>query len=144
MAIQNAGEDETFDTKLSSVMIDGIDVTHFATSGEPWESSPQSDRSNVSADDKGHGVAILKHGSMYQFTLNVTAFEKLYQDMLDDVNGFCSKPHKINAVNQIESFDTNDAYLTREPAQQYGSDSINRTMTFNCIHGNPGKSPNNQ
>lgn len=143
MAIQNAkNADDRFDVGLSSVSIDGKQVLKFAPGEEPWTATPQADRNTSSADSFGSGVNMIKHGSPYQFTLNVTAFDPVYQDdILDNIDEFCSKAHTIDAVNQIESFHADYAYLPREAATNAGNSNANRPLTFNTNHGDLQKAP---
>lgn len=143
MPVQNANNesDDRFDVGLSSVTVDGLQATHYQPGEEPWTASPQDDRNSVSADSFNSGVVMIKHVSHYQFTLNVTAFDPIYQKVLANVDEYCTQPHKIDAINQMESFHTNSAYLARESAISAGNSNTNRTLTFNTVHGEVAQAP---
>lgn len=141
MPVQNAGEDNLFDVGLSSVVIDGKQVVKFAPGEEPWTATPQGDMNTSSADSYGSGVDMVKYTAAYQFTLNTTAFDDVYLDMLDNVKDYGRKHHTIDAVNQVESFHTTTAMLPRPAAVAAGNSNANRVMTFNTNHGELTKAP---
>ncbi|WP_105965057.1 hypothetical protein [Apilactobacillus micheneri] len=136
MPVQNARDSNNlFDETLSSVVIDGKQVLHFAPGEEPWTATPQGDMNSSSADSFGSGVDMVKNNRAWQFTLNTTAFDDVYQDLLKDPAAYGKTHHTIDAVNQLESFHTDIGMLPRPSTVTSGNTNANRAMSFNTNNG---------
>ncbi|TPR16643.1 hypothetical protein [Apilactobacillus timberlakei] len=144
MPIQNAQQevDNRLDPTLSTVSIDGYQLTEFQPGQEPWTDTPQGDSNTVTGDAFGSGIAAYKDSRAHQYTINTTAFEKFYQDkILPDVHAFMKAPHEFDGVNQFEHAHAKFAYLTRDPTIGSNLENANRTLVFSTVNGSTEPAP---
>lgn len=120
-----------WDTWDVRVLIDGYEPQLWAT-GDIFTLTYDNDNVTISSDIKGNGIAIIHHNGQATLTINISALDQMWKNILKDYNP--KDTHVIEIITPVEHIHTDSAYLPKLPPMNSGNDAPTRALEYHCIN----------
>lgn len=119
--------DPTWDTAEVTISIDGVQPQLYA-SGDVFTASYDNDNVTIVSDIKGHGITVVNHNGAATVTINISALDPYYQEVLKDHNP--ETEHVINIMTPVGHLHTDSAHLVKLGDINSGSDAPTRPLQY--------------
>lgn len=119
--------DPKWDTADVVISIDGYQPQLYA-SGDVFTATYDNDNVTISSDIKGHGITVINHNGAATVTINISAIDQLWKDVLKDHNP--GPNHTIDIMTPAEHLHTATAHLVKLPDINSGNDAPTRALQY--------------